>query len=141
MPWANWVALRWKPVETRLHKRFRTLVGKRIGIHCSLKWDKTAIGQASKYITPEQIIQTRHMLKIGGAVICTAIVKEFRKLTANDSQAALIDCGEIERYGLLLEDVQIIEAVPCKGRQGVWYMNLESPVTTGVEPAAEPREP
>jgi len=121
-PWGNWVALQWKPIETRLHKRFASLVGKRIGIHLSVKWDKTAIEQARPYLTPEQIAKTEDFLRIGGAVICTALVKEFRKLTADDSQAALIDCGGVERYGLILEDVQSIEAIPCKGRQGIFYV-------------------
>lgn len=121
MPWAFWVSLEWKPIETRTHKRFAGLVGKRIGIHCSLKWDDAAIEAARNYMSLAQRIITNRMLKISGAIICTAFVKEFRKLTAADSQLALIDCGSVERHGLILEDVQTIEAIPCKGKQGIWY--------------------
>ena len=124
MPWANWVSLKWKPIETRTHNRFASLVGKRIGIHCSLKWDDGAVDAARKYLTLDQIITTNRMLKIGGAIICTGLVKEFRKLMDADSPLALIDCGSVERYGLILEDVQTIEAIPCKGRQGIWYQEL-----------------
>ena len=122
MPWANWVSLQWKPIETRLHKRFASLVGKRIGIHASCKWDGDAPELARKYLTEAQLLQTEGFLHIGGAIICTALVTEFRKLTSEDSAAALIDCGSVERYGLILEDVQIIEAIPCKGRQGIFYV-------------------
>ena len=122
MPWAFWVSLKWKPIETRLHRRFASLVGKRIGIHCSLKWDNMAIDAAAKYLTPEQIIHTKNMLRMGGAVICTALVESFRKLTAEDSPLALIDCGSTERYGLILKDVETVEAIPCKGRQGIFYV-------------------
>ena len=123
-PWANWVALGWKPIETRTHQRFRGLVGKQIGIHASLHWDKNAIESARPFLSSQQIIKTKGFLKVGGAVICTAYVSEFRELDPLDNAGALIDCTHVTRYGLFLKDVQIIEAVPCKGRQGIWYQEL-----------------
>lgn len=121
-PFANWVALGWKQIETRTHTRFAGLEGKRIGIQASLTWDKTAIAAATPYLTPEQLATSNTFSRMGGAVICTAFVKEFRKLTEDDSRRSLINCGSVERYGLILEDVQIIEAIPCKGRQGIFYV-------------------
>jgi len=126
MPWANWVALKWKPIETRKHRRFASLVGKRIGIHASVKWDDSAIEAARPYLQEWQILQTERFLRIGGAIICTAMVKEFRPLTEYDEDDALIECRSVQRYGLRLDDVQIIEAIPCKGKQGVWYHDLAS---------------
>jgi hypothetical protein len=38
-PWAQWVALGWKLIESRTHNRFKSLLTKRIGIHASAKWD------------------------------------------------------------------------------------------------------
>jgi len=119
-PWANWVSLGWKPIETRKHERFKGLVGKRIGIHASLKWDKDAMTLAANYLTYEQYDATRNFLRIGGAIICTAFVREHRRLTPSDAHLALIECDN-KRFGLFLEDVQSIEAIPAKGKQGIWY--------------------
>lgn len=121
-PWAQWVSLGWKPIETRTHGRFASLLGKRIGIHASLKWDKDAIKLAWNYLDPWQREETDGFSRNGGTIICTALVKEFRKLTSEDSELALIDCGVIDRYGLILTDVKPIQSVPCKGRQGIWYV-------------------
>lgn len=123
-PWANWVSLGWKTIETRTHRRFKNLVGKQIGIHASLHWDKNAIEAARAFLSTEQIIQTKEFLKVGGAVICTVYVSEFRELGPFDNQGSLIDCTHVTRYGLFLRDVQTIEAFPCKGRQGIWHQEL-----------------
>lgn len=122
-PWANWVALEWKIIETRTHKRFAGLVGKRIGIHASLRWDLSAIAAAAPYLTFEQ--RTMPLPDIGGAINCTALVTEFRRLTAEDSPLALIEC-ESERYGIVLRDVQPIKPIPCKGRQGIFYVAAQA---------------
>lgn len=123
MPWANWVALGWKPIETRLHDRFKGLLGKRIGIHATTKWDDKAMEMAAPYLTYEQFEQTKNFLRIGGAVICTAKVAGVRWLcnTPGDERRALIECNT-KRFGLFLEDVESIEAIPAKGKQGIWYL-------------------
>lgn len=120
MPWSNWAALRWKTCETRLHDRFKRLAGKRIGIHSALKWDDEALAQARPFLSAARCAATDNFLRIGGAIICTAFVKEARWLTHCDEPAALIEC-ETPRFGLFLEDVQLIDAIPVKGKQGIWY--------------------
>ena len=124
MPWANWIMLGWKKIETRTHTRFKSLVGKRIGIHATMKWDNYALLAASPWLTPQQIEHTNRFLKIGGAILGTVYVSEFRLLTANDSQASLINCDDVLRYGLVLEDVQICEAKSIPGKQGIWYAQI-----------------
>lgn len=124
MPWANWVGLGWKVIETRTHRRFQSLADKRIGIHCSLKWDKNAIELARPYLDQDQITLTQSFLRIGGAVYWTATVSEFRQLTIEDESRTLIECTT-ERYGLVLSDVKTIEAVPMRGHQGIWYAEIE----------------
>lgn len=119
-PWANWVQLEWKIIETRTHRRFAGLAGKRIGIHASLRWDLSAVAAATPYLTFEQ--RTKSLPNIGGAINCTAFVEDHRKLTAEDSRLALIDCESTERYGLILKDIKIIEPIACKGRQGIFYL-------------------
>ena len=120
-PWANWVSLGWKTIETRTHKRFVSLVGRRIGIHVTSKWDDTAIDQARPYLTEAQICTSQRFLKIGGAIICTAWVKRFDVLSAKDSARSLIDCGSVRRYGLFLTEIMTIPLIAAKGKQGIWY--------------------
>jgi hypothetical protein len=121
MPWANWVVLGWKPIETRLHKKFYGLVGKEIGIHASQKWDTTALEAAKPYLWESHWEKSQSFLKIGGAIIGTVCVVEARELTAKDSKGALIDCGSVKRHGLYLAYPKVIEAIPAKGKQGIWY--------------------
>jgi len=121
MPWANWVMLGWKAVETRRHARFASLAQKYIGIHAARKWDDTALDAARPYLTEEQIDATNDFPCEGGIIIGTVWARYHRPLNAADSRAALIDCGSVKRFGLTLEDPQIIEAIPAKGRQGIWY--------------------
>lgn len=123
MPWANWVGLGWKTIETRTHQRFRGLVGKRIGIHCALKWDKGAIEAARPYLDAYQVGLSSSFLKIGGAVCWTALATEHRQLEVGDEFDALIECRTV-RFGLVLTDVQRIEAIPMRGHQGIWYAQL-----------------
>lgn len=125
-PWANWVALGWKPIETRTHDKFRSLVGKRIGIHAGAKWDRFAIDEARAWLTREQYLQTNEFLNVGSAIISVATVVEHRKLTAEDSKGALIDCDptNMQRFGLILQNVTTIDAIPIKGKQGIWYAEV-----------------
>lgn len=123
-PWANWVALGWKPIESRTHQRFKSLVGRKIGIHATAGWDPEWSILAGQYLTEDQICSTGDFLQIGGAIICTAFVSEHRPLVAADSMKALIDCQNVERHGLILTNLESIEAIPCKGKQGIWYADI-----------------
>ena len=120
-PWAQWVMLGWKPIETRTHGRFKCLEGKRIGIHAGLKWDSDWIKKACEFLTAQQIVETNRFERIGGAVICKALVKQAYWLDGQHSPYALIDCGDTRRFGLILDDIQRIEPIPAKGKQGIWY--------------------
>ena len=121
-PWANWVILGWKTVETRRHNKLAGLDGKIIGIHVTQKWDDLAIDAARPYLTESQLYRTSCFLRIGGAILGTARVEWTSKspLGPEFSAAALIECNT-PRYGLGLGDPQIIEAIPCRGKQGIWY--------------------
>ena len=71
------------------------------------------------------IQKIRNLLEQKGCIIGTAFVKEHRGLTFKDSEKAMIDCdvqtSGIYRYGLILRDIQTIEPIPIKGKQGIWY--------------------
>jgi hypothetical protein len=147
-PWAIWVIIGWKKIETRTHDlsasacprasclraphrqtrrraqagRFRSLNGKTIAIHSTVKWDETALEKAGNYLTPSEVSETNEFLHLGGAIIGTADVIDYRPLTSSDSPLALIDCGSIKRYGMVLDNVRPMPTIPAKGKQGIWYL-------------------
>lgn len=128
-PWAQWVMLGWKTIETRLHNRFRGLVGQRIGIHAANVWDVKSMMAARDYLTPEQVAETAAWLlpdakRAGGRLLGTVAVSEHRLLEPADSAAALIECNTF-RYGLMLYSPKPLP-VPIKmgGHQGIWRYKL-----------------
>jgi hypothetical protein len=132
LPWAAWVVLGWKTIETRKHTRFKKLKGFRIGIHAANKWDKTALPAAYNYLTNEQIELTRTglfmHLPLGGKLIGSVLVKEEGMLNANHSAGALFDLGAVDkpRHGLFLTDPKkLVTPIPMKGFQGLWYAKVQ----------------
>lgn len=130
-PWAFWISQGWKTIETRTHGRYVTLLGKRIGIHAAMTWDKNAIDAARPYLEPWQIEATETMVRTGGYITCLADVQAVNWIATNQeavSKAALIDCvnGEM-RYGLWLENIQRLAFPETKitGRQGVFKVEVE----------------
>jgi len=126
-PWATWIAKRWKLIETRTHQQFKSLTHKWIGIHAGLRWDRDALQHAGSYLTEEQIRQTKTWLRVGGCIIAIAYVSEHRKLDILDQKLSLICTGTIMRpvrYGLVFSDIRPIEAIPVRGRQGIWYHDI-----------------
>ena len=126
-PWADWVLLGWKKVETRTHARFRSLVHCRIAICAAKKWDDSAIFQARTWLTEEQIRLTekRKAMPLGGCGICTVGVEYFLPTLHEAWQPdALIECRTL-RTGLVLANVQpIIPPIPIIGRQGIFEVEL-----------------
>ena len=120
MPWCFFVTKEWKTIETRTHKNFMKLRGQRIGIHAGLSWDKDWEIFAGDYMTDKQIKLTKRMPRVGGYIIATAFVKYSKILICKDSKQALIDCCNVLRYGLILEDIKLLKyPVPFVGRLGV----------------------
>jgi hypothetical protein len=121
MPWSIWVMRGWKGIESRTHNRFKSLLGKRIGIHSSQKWDPAWSDAAGPYLTYQQLMETFNFAHSGGKVICTAMVINYRELDQRDEQFALIEC-KTKRWGLFLHEIRTIEPVPCRGKQGIFYL-------------------
>jgi len=121
-PWAQWIMLGWKTIETRTHSRFASLENKIIYIHAGGKWDKSALNLARPYLTKEQIEQTIDIIPMKSAIICSAHISKFDLLNNTHSKDALIECNT-ERWGLFLNDIKQIEPIYCKGSQGIWYYN------------------
>lgn len=110
-PWATWIMRGWKTIETRTHNRFG----------CT---DASAIN--NPYLTKEQLLHDADEM-VNGFILGKVFVKSFGKLSSIDSQKALIDCGNTERFGLHLSEIEKFkEPIPVKGEMGIWYFNLET---------------
>ena len=139
-PWASWIALGWKTIETRTHMRFASLVGRRIGIHASMRWDNSWREAAHPFLSNarrgETVCWERDFIEKKfpnlGIVVCTAMVSEHRacdRTTCVDSHAALIECNSTQRFGLILSGVKTttyfslgVHKQPVKGKQGIFYI-------------------
>lgn len=120
-PWASWIALGWKTIETRTHTGFSHLVGRRIGIHAGRRWDDDAIGLASRWLTLHDQHASEELRAVRGVLVGTAHVRGHYALNATHSQRALIDCGLTRRYGLLLDGIRpLVDPIPLTGHQGAW---------------------
>lgn len=124
-PWANWVALGWKSIESRTHRKLASLAGRRIGILAGAKWDDEALVLARPYLDDWKLEETGlWKRKVESMVLCTAFVRAHRRLVPDDEREALIECTT-ERFGLILEDVEILSPfVEMKGAQAIRYAVL-----------------
>lgn len=121
-PWATWIMRGWKPVETRTHDKFKSLIHKTILIHAGLTTDSAAIN--NPYLTKEQLLFKPDEM-INGFILGSAYVEDFDILTAEESKGALIDCGTVKRYGLFLSNIKKFETpIPIKGEMGIWYFDM-----------------
>lgn len=122
-PWAQWVMLGWKTIETRTHDRFRSLVGKTIGIHAALHWDNQAAIAAQDYLESwqiHQVYQQRSDVTKSGKILGTVFVNQSRILTDADSRSAMIECST-RRFGLFLSNpTPYQEPIFARGKQGIW---------------------
>lgn len=135
-PWASWVAKGWKTIETRTHDKFRSLEGKVIGIHATMKWDDNWDRWGQMYLTNLQRARTelgiekrfleRKYKKMKGIIICTVKVLKFKECGYDDERKALIECIDVKRYGLVLENVRVLKTpIEVRGSQGIWYYKLK----------------
>jgi len=124
-PWADWVALGWKKIETRTHSRFKKLAGGVIAIHASKTWDLNWERAANNYLTPNQREFTKEVLPKwdwSGKIICYVFVERFGRCLPSDSRDAMIECFPTIREGLWLSGVtQLSEPIEIRGMQGIFY--------------------
>lgn len=128
-PWATWVALGWKTIETRRHARFRRLVGQRVAIHAAKKWDPKWRDLAESFLSNEQLFSTinHEFMWPRGAIVCTVRVRAADWFDIGDpyynyeeiARHAL--CAAEGRFLLWLEQIQAFKKpIPWKGRQGIF---------------------
>ncbi len=131
-PWADWVMLGWKPIETRLHQRFRCL-GERptlLAIHAAAKWDKPAIEAARQWLTEDQIRWTETLIRehpVEGHVIGTVEVRSFGPLSDKHEAQALIECRSVQRYGLfLVNPTPLVPPMKVRGMPELFRVQIPS---------------
>ena len=122
-PWAQFILNGWKTIETRNHNRFECLFGKEIMIHAGANFDKNWYELSKNYLTKEQLNETWKWSanKLPSQILCTAFVNGFSTLTEKHSKFALLDCSNINKFGLYLTDIKPIKPILIKGSQGIWY--------------------
>ena len=119
-PHASLVVARLKPIETRTHDRFSSLIGKTIGIHAGLQ-DWPLDPQTAQRPDIQEFMKQKlpH-----GVILCTVKILRMRRLTPNDSFASCVDIDEQAAkrlWGYELEVLNVFdEPKPAKGRQGIW---------------------
>jgi len=126
-PWATWIAIGLKTIETRKHNRFECLKNKMIAIHAGKKYDFEAYDVAERYLSSGQMDVLSRMQYPKSCIVATAYVDDFQLLNDKDhSEKALIECVTL-RYGLFLKVVNNYSYDPkifVKGHQGIWYIDL-----------------
>jgi len=127
-PWATWVILGWKTIETRTHNRFKCLAGQTIGIHAAKKYDANASSWATPWMSDDEMLWYTRLDYSEGVLLGTVDVVCAGKLSGVDSWNAMIDCNEstYARYGLRLRNPVIFNIpIPVKGKQGIWTYEIE----------------
>lgn len=120
-PWDLFVLLGWKSIETRTHKRFKSLAGTTIAIHSAKRLDPNWKLLTEQWLSGTQQNQIARSILEGGHVHGIVEVWAHRRLGGHDSWAALIDCSECTRYGLDLDHARLLEnPIEVRGRQGIF---------------------
>lgn len=125
-PWAQWVSIGWKLIETRDHDRFKGLVNQRIAIHSAKKWDNNAFRIAGSRLKQSyQEITLDRLRLLEPAIVCTAFVKksywdnkvpEFLRLATEGWALCPID----NKYLLIFTDIIAFKPIPWRGHQGIF---------------------
>jgi len=134
-PWAWWIERGWKTTEAKRHKRLRWLAGRRVAIHAGKFIDMKAIRMALPYLSEPQMQETimsfNDALKKPvrqefddprfGAVLFTAELMDFRRLTFDDNQDTLWDSHGL--YGFSIENLEMLKyPIPWKGSINVFHV-------------------
>ena len=127
-PWATFVSVGWKTIETRTHQRFKSLAGQRIAIHAASKVDRAMPYLA--YLPKMTALQNDNLWRFTGMcrgkIVCTATVTAARwalnvdfKERGRWNRQAMCEVGG--KFCLFLEDIKpLATRIPFRGRQGIF---------------------
>lgn len=133
-PHAQWICMKWKTIETRMHNRFKGLVGGRIAIHAALKIDDAAFfgkhfmdrmhDSGNGPLAIQNQLALSRMWR--GKVLCTAVITEARwapnvGFVERDEWNRRAMCEVAGKYCLFLDEIRPLkEPMIYKGRQGIF---------------------
>lgn len=133
-PWAMFVAMKWKSIETRKHARFKGLVGQRIAIHAAQKVNEA--GFFNEFLPQMNALQIENLVMTSficrGRIICTAKVAEARwapnvGFVEREEWNKKAMCEVAGKFCLFLEDIMPVrDKVLVRGRQGVFNVPDEA---------------
>ena len=127
-PWAQFIMLGWKTIETRTHSKLKSLAHKTIVIHAGATWDKNWNKLAYQYMDDYQVQQTVKWSMFGKLkpqVLCSTEIHGHMQLDYTHSESAMIDCRDTVRYGLFCENIKKIPQKEVKGEMGIWYAEFD----------------
>lgn len=123
-PWAWAIAHAGKRIENRTWRPPHWIIGQRIAIHAGANLGDAPSKQACKdmildagYVPPSDWPRS--------LVLCTAVIAGYIDDQSLDRGVQLSEvdahwyCGPV---GWQLQDVQLVEPVPCKGALGLWTL-------------------
>ena len=128
-PWALWVAMKWKTIETRTHDRFKGLEGQTIAIHMAKKVDTTQglIPEGRNIGSTVEVLNVAMLMELwAGKVICTAFVDKARwapnvGFVEREDWDKRACCSVAGKHLLFLSGIQYLaKPVPFTGRQGIF---------------------
>lgn len=129
-PWATFIAMGLKTIETRIHDRFKCLVGERIAIHAGKKYDPRALYIAFGILAANGQDLPGSIRPRSGEVVCTVYCWRSKWLDTQDSRESLFDCSRGDRFGIFLSDIEIVnDDTIVKGHQGIWNWSMPETVT------------
>lgn len=125
-PWASMIARGMKGIETRSHKAPWSSHRGWLAIHASqavdVEWEQIAWGQAALECGRELV--SSGVLPLG-AIIAVAFHVRTRQLDNLDTHLAMCGCEGL--WGLdLVSPLALPEPILCKGRLGLWELDLET---------------
>lgn len=135
-PWAQWVIMNWKGIETRYHQRFKGLTGQRIAIHAAKKLDKEALIQGLLDREPAlTALETENMIRYvfmtRGTILGTVLVSDALwapnvDFTEREEWNRKAMCDVSGKFCLFMNEVKPLpRAVPFIGRQGIFEVPEE----------------
>jgi hypothetical protein len=128
-PWATWITMKWKTIETRTHARFACLKGQRIAIHAAKAIEVPQLF-LNDYVPAMSRLECTNLMyfacRCRGNIVCTAHVDCAEWFSA-DMQASKDDLTKAAmtdvdgKFMLFLEDIRPLpRPVPFCGRQGIF---------------------
>jgi len=131
-PYATFIAMKWKKIETRYHSRFKCLVGERIAIHAAKKVVPITSfmceclplnGTYHDIVKINNIVRFMEMCR--GKILCTALVTRARWAPNIDfdfrkewNKQAM--CEVAGKFLLFLDEIEPIDPIPFRGHQGIF---------------------